>query len=312
MNGDRTRRGRDFASFVDRAFFCRLQSSSTQIELKALGDRILNPISVLGDKNPLKLADALSYYVTSSRTSFGEDVHGHLRRFGSWVGWERVVTEIPPSEVARYAEELAGNGGDVHSRVTPVKLFLTFLKRNGVLKDGLAAHMRIPRTSKKFAVSKVPDETKQMTAEGHKALVGELANRKDDRTEIADQIRLARSDKDVSENAPLDAARERQGINEARIKELEANLRLATVIGKGASIKAPGAHVGSRVVLEELTSGKKTNYLLVDSMESDPLQGKLSVVSPVGKAVMGKSTGDSIEVTVPKGMTRYKILSVAG
>ena len=222
-----------------------------------------------------------------------------------------MVTEIPPSEVARYADEVASNGGDVYSRVTPVKLFLTFLKRNGVLKDGLAAHMRIPRASKKFAGRVISDESIQMTPEGHKKVSDELSDRKGQRVEIADQIRLARSDKDVSENAPLDAARERQGINEARIKELEAKLRLVTVLGKGSSSKKSGAHVGSRVVLEEVTSRKKSDYLLVDSMESDPLQGKLSVASPVAKAVMGKTTGDSIEVTVPKGTTRYKILSVA-
>jgi transcription elongation factor GreA len=149
-----------------------------------------------------------------------------------------------------------------------------------------------------------------MTAAGHQALQQELQGLKDQRGEMAEAIRRAAADKDFSENAPLDAAREAQGKMEARVRELEETLRRAVVIDGSGSGATDTVQVGSAVALEDVASGREVRYILVDSAEADPVAGKLSVASPVGRALVGHHIGDEVEVTAPKGLLRYRIASV--
>ena len=146
-----------------------------------------------------------------------------------------------------------------------------------------------------------------MTKEGIKLLKDEQDTLKGQRGDIIDSIRLAAADKDFRENAPLDAARETQGKAEARIRELEDTLRHAVIID---TKQGKGARVGNTVVLKDLTSGKNVTYKLTDTAEADPLSGKISIVSPVGGAVVGRSQGDEIAVQTPKGERRYQLASI--
>ena len=259
----------------------------------------------------MKLSDAMSQYLSGLSTSLSTHGHQELHRFGRWIGWERHVIDMAPPEVARYAEKVVAAGGDTHGRLTPLKDFLTFLKGRGELAHSLAPHVKIPRASKVAAIRfQAAADAIQMTSQGHESLVQELQELKDQRVPIIESIRLAAADKDFKENAPLDAAREAQGKLESRVRELEETLRRA-VIADGVHQSADGsAQVGCRVVLRELTSGKEVKYLLVDTMESDPLGGKISVVSPVGQAVVGRYPGDHVEVEAPRGMLRYQVTSV--
>jgi transcription elongation factor GreA len=137
----------------------------------------------------------------------------------------------------------------------------------------------------------------------------ELEGLKGQRGEIVESIRLAAADKDFRENAPLDAARENQGKTEARIREIEEMLRRAEIMDTTRD-KSNCARVGATVVLQDLNTGKNVSYTLVDSTEADPTAGKISDVSPVGKAVMGRRKGEEVCVLAPKGERRYKVSSI--
>ena len=148
-----------------------------------------------------------------------------------------------------------------------------------------------------------------MTEEGLLNLREELTSLKDGREEKVEAIRLAAMDKDFRENAPLDAARETHSYAESRIKELEETLRRAVVVNAAASGER-GVHVGSRVTLYDLESDRSVKYTLVDSAEADPAGGKISVVSPVGAAVLGAVVGDEVAVRAPKGERKFRVTSV--
>ncbi len=141
-----------------------------------------------------------------------------------------------------------------------------------------------------------------ITKEGIAELEKELAELKGRRGPIAERIADARSLGDLSENADYDAAREEQGQVESRIAEIEDILLNAQIIGPKKSSKVV---VGSKIELK--TNGKKVAYMLVGPVEADPLNGKISDESPIGKALLGKKAGESVEIDTPKGKSKYTI-----
>ncbi len=145
----------------------------------------------------------------------------------------------------------------------------------------------------------------QITAEGKKVLEKELEELKSRRGEIADKIAEARDYGDLSENAEYDAAREEQGVVETRIAEIEAIIRNAKII---TSSKGGKVGLGSAVELE--FNGKKVTYTVVGPVEANPLEGRISNESPIGKAVTGKAVGDTFEITTPKGTVNYTVTSI--
>ena len=147
-------------------------------------------------------------------------------------------------------------------------------------------------------------KTYQITVEGRQELEKELAQLKGRRGEIADRIAEARDYGDLSENAEYDSAREEQGVVETRIAEIEDILMNAEEIKakKGGKI-----HLGSRVTLK---NGITREYTIVGPVEADPVNGKISDQSPIGLALMGKSEGDQVTISTPKGDVEYKIVSV--
>ena len=145
----------------------------------------------------------------------------------------------------------------------------------------------------------------QITEDGRKELEVELEELKGRRGEIADKIAEARDYGDLSENAEYDSAREEQGLVETRIAEIEDILMNAEEIKakKGGKI-----HLGSRVTLK---NGTTKEYTIVGPVEADPVNGKISDQSPIGVALMGKTEGDKVTISTPKGDVEYKIVSVS-
>ncbi len=149
-----------------------------------------------------------------------------------------------------------------------------------------------------------------MTPAGYQALEKELKQRSShDRPSIIAAISEARAHGDLSENAEYHAAKEQQSHNEGRIAELEANLSLADIIDvskmSGDTIKF-GATV---TIVDEDTDEEKT-YQIVGDVEADLTQGKISLSSPIARALIGKQVEDSVEVAAPGGARSYEILSV--
>lgn len=129
------------------------------------------------------------------------------------------------------------------------------------------------------------------------------------RPEVARQIADAKSDGDVSENAGYDEAKTAQGFVEGKILTLKALISSAKVIS------ANGGHevvdVGSRVTVRDLKYGEEESYTIVGSTEVDPKNGRISLKSPLGRAVMGRRLGDQVEVQAPDELIRYQIIKIA-
>ena len=133
---------------------------------------------------------------------------------------------------------------------------------------------------------------------------------KEDRASAVEDIRQAMLDKDFRENAPLEAAKERQGIIEARIRELEAAITNAQILARQPSRPSKRAVLGARVTLQIGDTGKKVKYTLVDVREADVSSGKISTVSPVGQALLDRIVGEEVTVNVPKGTLHYVIKAI--
>ncbi len=149
-----------------------------------------------------------------------------------------------------------------------------------------------------------------MTAEGFKRLQDELVHlKKVERPAIIEAIAEARAHGDLSENAEYHTARERQGFIEGRIAELENKLPRVEVINvsnlSGARVK-----FGATVTLTDEETGKETKYQIVGADESDIEQKRLSISSPLVRALIGKEAGDSVDVQTPNGVRSYEILKV--
>lgn len=149
--------------------------------------------------------------------------------------------------------------------------------------------------------------TRIFTEEGLKKLQTELEDRKTRiRQEIAEAIKEAKEQGDLSENAEYSEAKRHQNENETRIAELEGMLKDSVVAAKQKSASTIG--IGSRLKVK--CNGKEMHFEIVGSNEADPAHGKISNESPLGKEFLGKSKGEKIEVHAPAGTIKYDIVSV--
>lgn len=149
-----------------------------------------------------------------------------------------------------------------------------------------------------------------MTMEGFQKLEAELHRLKvEERPRIIQQISDAREHGDLSENAEYHAAKEAQGLNEARVADLEDKLSRAEVIDP-AKLSGNTVKFGATVTLEDEDSGDKVKYMIVGEHEANVRDGKISITSPIARALIGKSKGDSAEVTTPRGARSYEILKI--
>jgi transcription elongation factor GreA len=149
-----------------------------------------------------------------------------------------------------------------------------------------------------------------MTPGGHKTLSEEYRRRTaEDRPAIIEAIAEARAHGDLSENAEYHAAKEQQSLNEGRIKELESILALAEIIDV-SKLTGNTVKFGATVKLVDEDTEKETAYQIVGDAEADITKGRVSISSPIARALIGKEVGDSVEVTAPGGARNYEILDV--
>ncbi|HLF04915.1 MAG TPA: transcription elongation factor GreA [Dehalococcoidia bacterium] len=262
-------------------------------------------------------SEALTSFVAAKKES-KKALEGHqeLSRFIGWCGRERRVSELSPSEVADYAQHVGVSGGDPSQRLLPVKEFLGFLKDEGWVLTGLASHLRVPRArrgaARKGGQAVATAEAAYLSQEGYQRLTVQLEGLKEERVSVVEDIKRAMADKDFRENAPLDAAKERQGIIESRIRELEAGLAATQILTNepGGQQHRQKAKVGCTVSLKDLSSGVHLSYTLVDAREADVSSGKISTVSPVGLALLERAVGEEVTINVPRGTLRYAIQKI--
>ena len=150
-----------------------------------------------------------------------------------------------------------------------------------------------------------------MTLRGAEALRNELRRLKtEDRPRVIKAIAEARSHGDLSENAEYHAAREQQGFIEGRIGEIEAKLSTAEIIDPTAVAAGGKVIFGATVELEGQDDGKAMSYQIVGEDEADIKSGRISITSPIARALVGKSAGDVVDVAAPGGKRSYEVVKV--
>ncbi len=150
-----------------------------------------------------------------------------------------------------------------------------------------------------------------MTADGHAAMLEEVKRLKTiERPKIIKAISEAREHGDLSENAEYHAAKEQQGLNEGRVAELEDRLSRAEVIDI-TKLSGDTVKFGAKVSLIDEDTEKEVVYSIVGDYEADASAGLISISSPIARALIGKSEGDSVEVSTPGGGKSYEIVGIA-
>lgn len=153
-------------------------------------------------------------------------------------------------------------------------------------------------------VEKVP-----MTPQGAQKVREELMRLREERPKISRDIETAREHGDISENAEYHAAKERQGMIEAHIKDLEDKLSRAEIIDP-SRLTGPRIRFGATVELLNIDTEEEVRYRIVGAEEADLSQGTISISAPLARALIGKEVGDEISVTLPVGQRKYEITNV--
>jgi transcription elongation factor GreA len=149
-----------------------------------------------------------------------------------------------------------------------------------------------------------------LTPDGHKKLRDEIEHLSTvKRREVAERIKLAREFGDIAENSEYDDAKNEQAMLEHRIATLEERLKAARVIDKG-DVTTDVVSVGTIVRLRDVDAKETIEYAIVGSAEANPAEHKLSNESPVGRAILGRKKGETVEVTAPRGSLKYKIMDI--
>jgi transcription elongation factor GreA len=269
------------------------------------------------EQQTFTLVQAIGLYLSQAKTK-GKDpaTHLELQRFAQWYGTDKMFHQIAPSDIGDYSERTAAGGASPNAaeRLQVVRNFLSHMKKKGYLEHNLAQHVRIRKTKSRIGQGGehiARERGEILTSEGHAQLLKELARLKIESESISEDIHKAAQDKDVRENAPLEAAREQKGHVEGRINQLESQLRNARIIDSKKMKKDSIVRVGSKVVVKDPETGKRQNYTLVSAAEANPLEGRISDVSPVGKAIFRKHAGQEVQVETPRGTQQILIVKVS-
>jgi len=148
-----------------------------------------------------------------------------------------------------------------------------------------------------------------MTPRGAQLMREELSRLKEERPKISREIGIAREHGDLSENAEYHAAKERQGMVEARIKDLEDKLARAEIIDP-SKLSGDKVRFGATVSLLNLDTDEEVRYQIVGADEADIDQGRISISAPLARALIGKSVGDEVQVQLPAGVRHYEVSAV--
>jgi transcription elongation factor GreA len=264
----------------------------------------------------INVTEAVGRYAATLK---GDDKQAHQQELNRFVRWfdGRMTADMSAQEVERFQEDFERTGADSR-RLEPVKQFLAWAQKQGMTDINYGKFIRIRRAGARSArgggrTIQIEQPTGEMlTAEGFTRLQDEL----DDlinvkRPEIARELFEARIDKDFRENAPYDAAKHHQAEVEARIRQLQSVLARAQIIDEKAGGPRGGKiKLGAKMTLRDMEHDEELHYTLVSPNEANPGSGRISVASPVGRALLDRLAGETIEVETPGGSLQYRIEKV--
>src|SRR5579884_1751586 len=268
----------------------------------------------MATNSEMTLSEAAGRFLAMLKEDERAQAQAELIRFVRHFGSDLRTSSLRPIDVEDYQERVERTGVDAASKLGPIKNFLTFVyKQNGtetnlgrLIKARRSMGARVAVRKSVRSAAPAEDGIIQVTSEGYQNLKQELEYLTTvKRAEIARDLYEARIDKDFRENAPYDAAKQHQAEIEARIRQLEHTLAVAQIVDQTTRENQVG--IGSTVLLRDLTHDEELTYTLVGTSEANPVAGRISVVSPVGKALLDRRVGDEIEVAAPIGIVRYRV-----
>lgn len=264
----------------------------------------------MDEKEIVNLTEATESYLASLPSEEKAANKQELERFTKWFG-KKPLTEIKAQEIEDYADSLSTSDSDYAKKFEVVRAFLTYAKNKKWSKTNLAVHLKPKKvkTRKQATGKHLQPEVVPVTKEGYFKLKEELEELKRKRPQVIEEITKAAADKDFRENAPLEAAREQHGLMEGRIREIEAILKAALIVDNQGE-QSLKVQIGDCIILLEMESGEEMPFKIVGPREADPSKGRISGVSPVGKAVCGRVEGETVEVIVPVGRMKYQIKKI--
>ena len=249
----------------------------------------------------------------------GEEVQ-HLRRFVNWCGPETRITAILLHQLQTYLDQVATTASSPKPCADALRAFFSHALKAGWLEKNPTTGLRSSkRTTKSIGrVAAAQAGPTFVSRARHAELTDELEKlRGKGRERISRMLHAAIKDGDLRENAAYDEAKYQQGMMEARIRELEQTLRTSAITEDEAEAAADGTSpggdegikIGMRVEVELTDGSEKLAYQLVGPSDVDPLEGRISYLSPVGASLLTKRTGDTVAVETPAGSKTYRVLS---
>jgi len=263
------------------------------------------------------MIEALKYYVKTIPLSERMNERAVVADFVTNIGEEKLLSNLKPPEVGDYSQQITSRmaNTDTQSRLASVKKFLSFLHTSELIDNDLniPSHLRSKRIlANKRTKNKIStfEEGPRLTKSRAKTLINQLEKLNKQKMDLAVDIQNAAADGDVRENAPLEAAREAQGMIMVKITDIENLMRGAIIIDDGSQSLLKGKiNIGSKVTIENQNNKEVNTFQIVDFHEADPLNSKISSDSPVAKSILGKSKGETVSVKSPTGTIDYKITS---
>jgi transcription elongation factor GreA len=255
-----------------------------------------------------RLSQVIGTYLSSLPQDRRETTARELSRFSRWIGPDTAVDQISPVDVDRYQEQFSESTVDINSRLEPLKTFLTSLKTRKLTAINLGAQIRLKRPpTRKRASDANQDEPEsiRVTEEGYANLSAELENLENVvRPEVTQDLQRAAADKDFRENAPYDAAKQKLSQVQGRINQIRATLAAASIYtAQGSDV----VDLGMIVTLHSLDDNEEMTYTIVGAGEVSAREGKISLQSPIGKALAEHRAGDVVHVETPAGTHNYRI-----
>jgi len=258
------------------------------------------------------LGEAASRFLSTLSNESAPQTQPELLKFTRWYGLDRPIINLSGQEVANYSEQYNSGTHQAVEHLNTIKTFLSYCFKQGLTSSNLAPHIRVKKPSARqhSAPGKATVEGSIiLTGEGHAEMKRKLAALKEERPKITEELQRAAADKDFRENAPLEAARERQGHIEGQIHDLENTLKRAKVL-ESPDERGLKITLGDTVVISYVESGERIQYTLVSSQEANIQQGKVSLISPMGQALFNREAGDTLQVAAPSGLLTYKIIEI--
>jgi len=221
------------------------------------------------------------------------------------------VAAITAVDVSKYQEQFSESSVDINSRLEPVKTFLTSLKTQKLTPTNLGAFVRLKRAPTRRRASdnvQAEPEEVRITEEGFERLKTELDRLENEiRPEVTEDLKRAAADKDFRENAPYDAAKQKLSEVQGRINDIRKTLSAASIY---TAESTETVDLGMAVTLHSLLEDEMVIYTIVGPGEVSPRDGKISLQSPIGRALADRRVGEVVDVETPVGIHTYRIENI--